>query len=206
MRNHQRNGQSGFSLTELLTIIGMVALVSLITVPAIRQLMPQYQIRAAASEAASALRFARQKAISTRTPWKVSFDPNNEMYSLSMLSAPHADMSVAANWTNISRDTMKVAGTNDPWIRTAGVDVRTTAGSNSFKDVDCPSDGVVDVIFLRNGEVGDKAKCGDPATTVLTFTTAPTIVIAVDNDAVKFNRYTISISESGTVTVAPSKV
>ncbi|HYI10793.1 MAG TPA: GspH/FimT family pseudopilin [Thermoanaerobaculia bacterium] len=205
MRKDRRNAQSGYSLTELLTIVGMIGVVTLITIPAIRQLMPQYQIRAAASEAAAALRFARQKAISTRTPWKVSFDPNNDMYSYAMLNAQNADMSVAANWTSISRDTLKVAGTNDPWIRTAAVDVQTTGG-NSFKDVDCPSDGVVDIIFLRNGEISNKAKCGDPATAVLTFATAPSIVIAVDNSAVRFNRYTISITEVGTVTVTPSKV
>jgi Tfp pilus assembly protein FimT len=205
VRSHPRNAQSGYSLTELLTIVGLVGIVALVTIPAIRQLMPQYQIRAAASETAAALRIARQKAVSTRTAWKVSFDPNGEMYSFAMLNNPNADMSVASNWTSMARDTMKVAGTNDPWVRIASVDVQTIT-SNAFKDVDCPADGVVDVIFLRSGKISTHAKCGDPATDVLTFTTTPTVMLAIDNDAVRYNRYTISITELGTVNVTPSKM
>jgi Tfp pilus assembly protein FimT len=204
MSRPSRQSEAGYSLVELLTIVGMIGVIVLVTIPALRQLMPQYQVRSAASETAANLRLARQKAMSTRTPWKVSFDPDNERYSYAMLTSPNADMSVAANWTSINHDTRKVDDDNDPWIRLAAGDLRT-ATTNAFKDVDCPADDVVDIIFLRDGEIATRPRCGDPATAVLTFTTPPTIVLAVDNDSVRFNRYTITLTELGNVTVTPSK-
>jgi prepilin-type N-terminal cleavage/methylation domain-containing protein len=197
----RRAGSRGFSLTELLTVVGMIGIVAIVTVPAMVQLMPQYRIRSAASDAGAGLRLLRQKAITTRTPWRVSFDATNDRYTYSKLTSPNAVRSVSTNWTKIGRDGRP--STSVQWIRFSSVDVRTNT-SNAFKDVDC--DGSTDVIFLRDGSVADDPNgggCGAGAN--LTFTTAPSLVFAVDNRFVKYNRYYLSLTENGALTILSAK-
>lgn len=191
----------GFSITELLTVIAMIGIVALVTLPAMLQLMPQYRIRSAASDAGAGLRLLRQKAITTRTPWRVSFDAANDQYTYSKLTSPNVLRNVSTNWTKIGRDGRP--STSTQWIRFSSVDVRTNT-SNAFKDVDC--DGNTDVIFLRDGSVADDPNgggCGGGAN--LAFTTAPSFVFAVDNRFVKYNRYTLSLTENGALTILSTK-
>jgi hypothetical protein len=61
------------------------------------------------------------------------------------------------------------------------------------------------LIFLRDGTVADNAACGDPSTDVLTFAPNPGIVFAVDSSAVRYNRYYITVSEAGLVSIRPTK-
>ena len=197
----KRKGSRGFSLAEIMTVVGIAGLVTLVSLPAILQLMPQYRIRSAATDAAAAIRMMRQKAITTRTPCKITFDASAERYSYWMLNATNADMSVAANWTPLNNDG-RGTNTTAQWIPTTSVDLRTGT-SNAFKDVDCPSDAQVDLIFLRNGAVSNAPQCG--TTTALDFGTPPSVVFGVDNNLVKYNRYYLSVNQSGTVTITPTK-
>jgi len=197
----RRSAQRGFSLTELLTVVGIIGLIAIVSVPAMMQLMPQYRIRSAASEAGAGLRMIRQKAITTRTPWRVSFDPANERYKYSRLRSPALDRSVANNWQNVYRDG-RPAGT-EQWIRGSAIDVRT-ATSNQFKDVDC--DTYQDIIFLRDGSIATDPNgggCGGGG--ALTFTTLPSVVFAVDNSFVRYNRYYLAFEKNGKLTVTPTK-
>lgn len=73
----------GYSLTELLTIVAMIGVVSMVTLPAFLQIMPQYRIRAAASEMAASLRMLRAKAVATRSDWRMTVLPATEQYRLS---------------------------------------------------------------------------------------------------------------------------
>ena len=199
---HRRSTEGGFSVTELLTVVAMIGVITLVTVPAFVQLMPQYRIRSAASEAGGGLRMLRQKAITTRTPWKVSFDANGNQYSYSKLSSPDATRSTAGNWEKIGRDGRP--STSIQWIRAASVDLRTTT-TNPFKDVDC--DGNTDIIFLRDGSVAtdpNGAGCGGGA--ALDFTaTSPSVLFAVDNNFVKYNRYYVSLTKNGLLSIRAAK-
>jgi type IV fimbrial biogenesis protein FimT len=195
---------SGFSLAELMTVVGMVGVITLVTLPALMQLMPQYRIRSASTDAAAAMRLIRQKAITLRTPCKITFDAANERYSYWMLNTPNvttAILSNNANWLPLTTDARATA-TSAQWILTTSVDLRINT-SNAFKDVDCPRDALVDLIFLRNGSVSKAPTCG--GADVLTFTTPPSVLFGVDNRLVKFNRYYIALNEAGTVTVTPRK-
>jgi len=197
----QRRTERGVSLTELLTIVAIIGVIALITVPALVQLMPQYRIRSAASDASASLRMLRQKAISTRTPWRISFDDTNDRYAYSVLNAPNANRAVATNWRNVGRDFQILAPSRGvQWIRTSAVALNT-ATTNSFKDVDC--DGNKDIIFLRDGSVADNQNCSAGA--FLTFGTRPSMVFTVDNTLVKFNRYYLSLDRNGKLTIQPTK-
>jgi prepilin-type N-terminal cleavage/methylation domain-containing protein len=205
----RRGGASrGYSLMELLVVVAIISVVALITVPALMQLMPQYRIRSAASETAAAVRMIRQRAVTTRSPWRISFDLTRNRYRYYALKQPNLSLSVATNWTSISRDGVNPAPGSETWVNIPSVQLKAPTGS--FKDVVCPADGVLDLIFLRDGSVADKAACSGGS--VLTFTAAtttapatPALLFSVDNSYVRFNRYYLSLAENGTVTITPKK-
>lgn len=195
--------QLGYSLSEMLVIIAIMGIVTLVTVPALLQLMPQYRIRSAASEAAGTIRMVRQRAIATRTPWRISYDPADNRYRLWTLSSPHADLSVGANWQPVRRDGRTIDARNEDWYSSSAIDLQ--GGSTTFNDVTCPSDGDLDLIFLRDGTVADDPPCGGTSADELTFAPNPSILFSVDSNLVRFNRYYISVSKEGLVAVRPAK-
>lgn len=73
MHRCARNAR-GYSLAELMTIVAIIGIVSMVGLPALMQLMPQYRIRSAATDVASSLRLARDRAVSTRRDWQVLID------------------------------------------------------------------------------------------------------------------------------------
>ncbi len=191
----------GYSLTELLTIVAMIGVITLISLPAVMQLMPQYRIRSAASETAATIRQIRQRAMSTRATHRILFDPANDRYSLWMLTTQTSPLTAVASWTPLTKDARGTA-TAEEFITTPAVDLRANT-ANPLKDVVLPDDAKVDLIFLRDGSVSPAPEIGD--TVELTFTPAPAIVFAVDNNLVKYNRYYIQLSRRGTVTIDPEK-
>lgn len=211
----RRIQQAGYSLTELLIVVAMIGIIALVTIPALTQLMPQYRIRSAASEAAATFRFVRAKAISTRTPWRLSFDPSGNRYGISMLANPNDARDEPGNWVPMRFDGGKDTGSAGApsekwWIRTSAVDLQT-ATTNPFKDVDDDALKMVDLVFLRDGSVAtDPSYGGSDTLKFLTDTppaaAAPSVVFAVPTRRVRFNRYEISVDNHGKVTITPSKV
>jgi len=191
----RRKRERGFSLSEVLTVVAMIGVITLVTVPAMVQLLPQYRIRSAASDAGASLRMIRQKAITTRTPWKVSFDPARERYSFYKLQTPTSARDVVGNWDMMSRDLRKKVSEGQ-WIRVSAIDLRTNT-TNPFLNVDSDSDSTVDIIFLRDGTVANDGG--------LTFATLPSVVFAVDNRFVKYNRYYLTLSQNGTLAIRATK-
>lgn len=117
--------QSGYSLTELLTVVAMIGLVSLVALPALFGLFPQYRIRGAASELTSNLRMLRQKAIGTRSQWRMMIDPANDEYSL--------QKSEAGAWVAVDTKGKEITA-GMPTARTVGADVDgTTPFSVTFQ-------------------------------------------------------------------------
>lgn len=200
----QARNARGYSLVELLVVVAMVGIILLVTMPALLQLMPQYRIRSAASETANNLRMIRQRAISTRTPWRVSFDFNNNRYRYYMLKEPNLELKTADNWKAISKNGLTADLSDSAWVQNPQVDLAVTP--NPFNDVVCPTDAtpIQDVIFLRDGSISDQGPCSNPSTK-LTFTTSPSVVFSVDSNFVKYNRYYISLDQSGYLKVRPLK-
>jgi prepilin-type N-terminal cleavage/methylation domain-containing protein len=73
MRKH-----AGFTLIELMVVIGIVGLLAAITVPNLISWLPKYRVGSAARNVISAVEFARLRAIRENSPVDVNFDYGND--------------------------------------------------------------------------------------------------------------------------------
>jgi len=80
-------GQRGFTLTELLVVIGIIALVSVITVPAMVPFLRGQRLRAGARTVQSAILAARTQAIRRRAVYHVQFDHTNQKMTIADLNS-----------------------------------------------------------------------------------------------------------------------
>ena len=73
---------SGFTLYELLAVIGIVAVLSMIAIPNIISWLPKYRLGSAARNLLSAMQYARLAAVKENVDIFVRFDPPNDIYML----------------------------------------------------------------------------------------------------------------------------
>ncbi len=179
--------RNGYSLSELLTVVAITGMIALVGLPAFMQLMPQYWMRTASSEIAGTLRMARQNAMATRRPWRVTFDVTNNRYSLSALST--LPTTTPSNWQKYGSNNRPLPTPSSPWWRNLR---NARVNTSGFNDVD--SNLGADVIFRRDGTL-------DPAC----FTDSPYIRLHMDNNLVKYNTYYIRLESSGNVRTDQTK-
>ena len=110
----------GYSLSELMTVVSIIGVVTLVTLPAFMQLVPQYRIRNAASEVTATLRMLRQRAVATRTDWKMVVDPANDRYALLRRNG--------GSWLEIGSNGRPAPGGTRVWTEFDNVDI--VGGSN----------------------------------------------------------------------------
>lgn len=214
-----RGKAAGYSIVELMIVVAMVGVVTLVTVPAFVQIMPQYRIRGAASESVADFRAVRQLAVSSRRAWKITFmepvDASGKDYWFyySRLVSNDADMSDPDSWESMGRDMRPLGGrpATSRIVRMPAVEMDWDT-EKPLHDVDC--DGFVDLIYLRNGTVSDFPDCGgDPLDPddLLDFVIdepdeeLPSIRYQIDNDFVRFNTYTFFVTEPGNIIIEPTK-
>ena len=73
---------SGFTLYELLAVIGIVAVLSMIAIPNIISWLPKYRLGSAARNLLSAMQYARLAAVKENVDIFVDFDRLNNEYKL----------------------------------------------------------------------------------------------------------------------------
>lgn len=75
--------ESGFSLIELMIVVGLVAVLAGMTVPAIAGAMKQYELVTASQQVVSTIRSARLQAVARNMVLKVRFDfPGDGQYQV----------------------------------------------------------------------------------------------------------------------------
>jgi prepilin-type N-terminal cleavage/methylation domain-containing protein len=72
-RKRGRNGQGGYSLTEMLVVVAMIGLFSLVTVPQFMNYYRQAKVRASVRQFNGHMRAARLRAITRNNPTAISF-------------------------------------------------------------------------------------------------------------------------------------
>ena len=76
MKNMTRSTKnvSGFTLVEIMIVIGMITILAAIAIPAFSSWVPDYRLRSAARDLYSNLQRAKMGAIKNNTQWRVYFD------------------------------------------------------------------------------------------------------------------------------------
>lgn len=138
----------GYSLPELLTVVAIMGIVALVTLPAFMQLLPQYRIRAAASEMTASLRMLRQKAAGTRTNWRMTIDPVGERYALARLSG--------ATWIQIGANgrptpsTGAGTGINVEWMALRNADITAASSASVIMTRDGSAAAAATIVLATN--------------------------------------------------------
>jgi prepilin-type N-terminal cleavage/methylation domain-containing protein len=201
----RRGGSAaGFTMAEMLTVIMIVGLIVAVSIPAFLQLFPQYRAKAAALEVSNYIGLARQNSITTRRPTKVSYDIANSRFAGYVLNQQIVDMDTAtlnttlaasANWVPVDNNFRTVSAVN--WrVLSATNFLLSTA--NNFNDIN--GDGTRDIVFLSDGSVATTPDASAPGTP-LSFSPLPEVVVAANSRLVKFNRYRIRLTPTGSLSI-----
>jgi prepilin-type N-terminal cleavage/methylation domain-containing protein len=85
--------KEGITLIELVVVMAIIAIGAALIAPNIGAWIPSYRLRSASRDVVSALREAQMKAISTKIPYQVSFNPAAGSYILQY-------QDTGGNWIN----------------------------------------------------------------------------------------------------------
>ena len=182
---HQ-SAEHGYSLAELLTVVAIIGMISLVSVPAFMQYRESSKIKASVAQLTNDMRATRYRAIERNRPVKLSFVPST------------------AGGTEYIRYDGNSAGTT--WVQHGNpkhLDAAIWIDSTTFKDEDSIVDGKKDIIFQQNGTISSaspdhyhtKTEGGKEVAVVVLRTAAD----------VPKNQYTLYLQPNGSVQSVGSK-
>jgi len=79
-KNNVISSNAAFTLVEMLTVIGIIGIMSAIAIPNL--LNPEHKLKAAARDLMGDMQKTRSMAIKTNKEWKIEFDIANNKYSI----------------------------------------------------------------------------------------------------------------------------
>jgi prepilin-type N-terminal cleavage/methylation domain-containing protein len=176
MRIRKHRPEKGFSMVELLIVVAMIAIASLIAVPMIRNMGRAGQIRAAARQWMGDVRQLRQTCVTQMARGRIEFSTGT---------------SARTYQAYISLDKGTTWETSGPQ-RTLGGDVYFV--STTF--VDEGGTSAPDLLFFPNGSLSKASGA----------LTSGDVVIQIPTSSIQWNRYTLSHTSTGQITIARSHV
>ena len=129
--------QTGFSLIEVIVVVGIIAVMAAVGLPAIGRYFRNYQIRNAAREVAAEIQTARTKAIMKNVNWGVLFvtlSPTTYQYVIEDDPANPATrtLNIMGPVRNLPADVVfSSAGATDPSLRFDRLGSACDPGSNT---------------------------------------------------------------------------
>ena len=110
--------RKGFSITELIIVMAIIAVLSLITVPAFLRYTANTNLKSAVREITSDISMMKERAISRNLKQRIVFNTGNESYALQEESG--------GVWTNVQTKLLSSFGSNiDITNTTFGADTIT---------------------------------------------------------------------------------
>ena len=188
MNTQSRSPEAGYSIAELLTVVAIVGVLSLVTVPSFIGYFNSNKVKTAMRTFTSDLRTARATAITQGREVKVSFDAGSKKRAYDLYLGDRAFGTVpTANWTRLTGP-----GSNPPRPAKLLDDVvyfPADSGTTpqTFTDIDPTPDSKLDVVFFPDGHVGLPAGAVSGTITIKTDMKVPQ------------PSYAITISPSGRV-------
>jgi len=164
----------GYTLTEILVVIGVIAVLSLVSVPAFINYQQANVLRGAVRQLDGDLRQARMQAITNNLTIRVEFAADNVTYSF------YSSSDYGTTWTTYTAPRA--------FSSIRKLDKPVTVVGNTFRDVN--GNGLRDIVFQPNGTL----------TTDCMAASGPSAVgIGVPWTNVANNRYSIEITAVGQV-------
>ncbi len=188
MNKQDGRSEGGYSIAELLTVVAIVGVLSLVTVPSFIGYFNSNKVKAAMRTFSSDLRTARSTAISQSREVKLTYKTGTKQRAYDLYLGDRAFGTVpSANWTRLTGP-----GSNPPKPSKILDDVvyfpaDSVTTPQTFTDLDTTADGWLDVIFFPDGHAQ-----------LPTAATSGTITIKTDMNVPK-SSYAITISPSGRV-------
>ena len=180
--------QAGYSLPELSTVVAIIGVLALVTVPAFINYYESNKIKSAMRTFTSDLRGARSLAIGHGHEVKISFNVGVNQRSYDIYEAPYAIGIIPnASWTPIT------GPASNPYQATKVLDnivyfpADATASPQNFTDIDPTPDGLLDIVFFPDGHAQIPAGLASATVSIMTDRKVPKPI------------YQIQISPSGRV-------
>ena len=188
-RSHQR----GYSLVEALVVLTIIGLISGVTVPFFMNYLRSNRIRSSASYFQTALRYARQRAVTKHVHTRISFLPNTDPGEYTIFEAKEDSSGNITTWT-VMQPKIRYLDQGVTFANDAGEavpDEYKNDGSTGTGN----ADGRPDIVF---GMDGSAINAHDP-------TAAPgTLWLKTNFKSVTFNRFKIRLLGTGTMEVTAS--
>lgn len=175
--------QSGYSLAEALVVMAIVGMMAVITVPSFMTMLRGNRMRSSVSNFETAVRFARQRAVTKRNQTRISIDTVARPGRYTIWDFK-TDSAGSTSWVVVQPRyhylDQGVYFAND--ATTPVADLFDDSGSTT-----AATDNKPDIIFNVDG-------------------TVPTAAVWIDCDftSVTFNRYKVSMFSAGTLTAKGS--
>ena len=168
-----RSSQRGYSLTEMLTVVAIIGIMSLIVVPNFVQYYRSIKLKTGMRRLANDLRAARQRAVTRNAMVMISYKPdvNPAVYTT------YQSTDLGANWTQVG-NSVQLDGP---------IYLQDSATATLKLADDFLSDGKTDAVFKSDGT--PRLPAGDTAGSIL----------IKSKDKVAVNTYTIDISATGKI-------
>ena len=187
-----RSRQRGYTLAEALVVIAIIGLISGVTTPFFMNYLRSNRMRSSASYFQTALRFARQRAVTKHVQTRVSFKPNTDPGEYTIWEAKHDSSGAVISWT-ATQPKVRYLDKGVYFANDAAEPVPDAYDGSG--GVTAATDGKPDIVFDIDGS----------AVNASDSTKAPgTIWLKTNFKSVTFNRYKIQLLSVGTMQVTPS--
>ncbi len=151
-RRVQPRGQAGYSLPEMITVVAIIGVLALLTIPSFMNYYQSNKVKAAMRTFTSDLRSARSLAIVHGHEVKISFNVGANQRSYNVYEAPYA-LGIIPNgsWAPLTGPGSSPSQATKVLDNIVYFPADSSSSPQTFTDVDPTPDGLLDLVFYPDG-------------------------------------------------------